>query len=596
MQVRQHSEEQQCGAHRAAVLARLRQAAQDRADVLVIGGGATGLGIAVDAAQRGLRTVLLEAQDFAQGTSSRATKLLHGGVRYLQRGDVTLVREALRERETVIRNAPQVAQPLAFVVPAATRWQRLKYAAGLSVYQWLAGRRSLGRTRSLSAAAAEEQYAALQPHCMQYGAVRYWDAQFDDARLALELALKARELGAVVANHCAVTALLLEDGKVAGVQACDAVLGEEYALRAGCVINATGVWADNLRWQADRACAEAGEAVSAAMVQPSQGAHVVLPRRFWPHAEALLVPQTSDGRVLFAVPWLGAVVVGTTDTPVDTPADVSAQAFAQSMATEPVPLAAEVDFILQEAGHYLRQHPTRGDVLSAWAGLRPLVRAQRDGGSPGSTAAISREHTVELAASGLVTVVGGKWTTYRSMAEDALQQCMAAGLLPQQTPACATAALVLDTMPSEEWLEQPQAGQVSAQAQTPLSGTAHDTAHDTTEYSAEFSVKYSAHYGYGRRYAEVLRLPGANHWLLPAESTDDGCALSEAMVRHAVRFEMACTVEDVLARRRRLLFLHAEKAQAVAAQVGSIMQQEGIAQPAVAAFLRLAAACALSPS
>lgn len=561
------------GASRAAVLSRLQQAAVEGVDVVVAGGGATGLGVALDAAQRGLRTVLLEAADFAAGTSSRATKLLHGGVRYLERGDVALVREALRERATVIRNAPHVAQRMAFVVPAATRWQRLKYGAGLRVYEWLAGERSLGRTRLFSAAAAAREYAGLQRQCVQYGAVQYWDAQFDDARLALELALKACELGAVVVNHCAVTELLLESGRVAGVRVRDAVQGGEYVLRAGCVINAAGVWADGLRRQAaaaavDGRCAGAADGITADgaadIVQPSQGAHVVLPQRFWPYAEALLVPKTADGRVLFAVPWLGSVVVGTTDTPV------------QSAVAEPVPFAQEVDFILDEAGRYLREQPVRGDVLSAWAGLRPLVRAQGGGsgqGSAAATAAVSREHVVEVAASGLVTVVGGKWTTYRSMADDTLRQCVRAGLLPQAVAGCGTEALALGVLPEKmEQMEQMEGA---------------ETAEDAED--AETAQGGGGHYGYGGRYADVLRLPGAAHWLVPARHGGDGCALSEAMVRHAVRFEMACTVQDVLARRRRVLFLDAGRAVAVAPQVAEIMRAEGVQQPALEDFLRVAA-------
>lgn len=528
---------------RADTLKQLQKFGTMAVDVLVVGGGATGLGIAVDAAQRGLKTVLLEAEDFAKGTSSRATKLLHGGVRYLERGDVKLVREALHERETVIRNAPHVAQPLAFVTPADTRWHKLKYSVGLKAYEWLAGKRSLGRTQTFSAVDAGQRYGALQPHCLQHGAVQYWDAQFDDARLALELALKARELGAVLLNHCAVERLLFENGKVVGVQAQDALGGVSLELRAGCVINATGVWADGLRQQAQQAAANVP---CAEIVQPSQGAHVVLPRRFWPYAEALLVPKTADGRVLFAVPWLGKVVVGTTDTEVD------------AAVQEPVPFMREIDFILQEVGKYLQQQPTCNDVLSVWAGLRPLVQPQSAGSGAANgaanTASISREHTVEVAASGLVTVVGGKWTTYRSMADDALQQCVATGLLSADTAQCATDALFLGAVLPE------------------------------------------AHFGYGARYADVLQLDGADNWLIPAEHEGDGCAVSEAMVRHAVRFEMACTVEDVLARRRRLLFLDAAKAVQVARAVADIMRGEGVQQPALDDFLAVAAGYALVSS
>lgn len=544
---------------REYVIRQLQSAATEQVDCIVIGGGATGLGIAVDAAQRGLSVVLLEAHDFAKGTSSRATKLLHGGVRYLEQGNIALVREALHERETVIANAPYVAQPLAFITPAQTLWQKLKYGIGLKAYQWLAGKRSLGQTRWFGAVAARQRFISLQAHRLKYGAVKYWDAQFDDARLALELALKARELGAVVVNYCVVSSLVVESGKVVGVRAQDAFTEQEFELRSGCVINATGVWADGVRQMttdSHRASAT-GLAVATphAIVQPSQGAHVVLDASFWPHEQALLVPKTADGRVLFAVPWQGKVVVGTTDTAVP------------QAEHEPVPLADEIDFILQEASAYLQKSPQRADVLSTWAGLRPLVNPAGYGDSAGNTAQISREHTVEILPSGLVTVAGGKWTTYRSMADDALNQCVQAGLLPAQTAQCQTAELVLQTRVQND-----------------------------LQNSAEHSEQT---YGYGARYADVLQCGGAGHWFIKpennAETAHDGCALSEAMVRYAVRYEMARTVEDVLARRRRVLFLNARQAQMAAPQVAKILRDEGVEQPQLAAFMTLAAAYLVQP-
>ena len=509
---------------RARALSRLTEDA--RLDLLVVGGGATGLGVALDAAARGLKVALLEAGDFAQGTSSRATKLVHGGVRYLAQGHIGLVRQALHERSALLGNAPHLAQPLSFVVPAYGRLEQLRYGVGLKAYEWLAGAHSLGGTRWLGAAATR----ALLPGVREQGlcgGIEYWDGQFDDARLAVVLARTAAAQGAVVLNRCPVQGLLHEAGRVAGVRATDLDTGRALSVRARCVVNATGVWVDALR--ALDATAEGP------LVTPSQGVHLVVDRSFLPGSHALLVPRTADGRVLFAVPWLGKTVLGTTDTPVD-----------QSPA-EPVPLEEEVDFILREAGQVLSRAPRRCDVRSAWVGLRPLVRplddaAQRaPGGSRNvSTGAISREHTVLVAPSRLVTVTGGKWTTYRAMAEDVLQRCMAEGLLPER-PGGVTAGLR-------------------------LLGT--DAAHPGRPLTAP-----PGEHLYGSESAALHALPGAARWLARDAETGEG-VLSEAMVRFAARAEMAGSVEDVLARRCRLLFLDAAQAAAVAEEVASVLADE----------------------
>jgi glycerol-3-phosphate dehydrogenase len=537
----------------------LRLQATREWDLVVVGGGATGLSVALDAALRGFSVALFEAEDFAKGTSSRATKLLHGGVRYLAQGDVSLVREALHERAAWMANAPQVAQPLAFVVPTYRRRDLPFYGAGLKAYEWLAGRRSLGRTAWLDVAQAQAALPGVRRSGLR-GGVRYWDGQFDDARLAVLLARAARQAGACVLNHVRVGGLrpapdAPAGGRLTEVEVSDALDGACATVRARCVVNATGVWVDALR-NMDRA--REGRA-AAPLVQPSQGVHLVVDRAFLPGQEALLVPRTQDGRVLFAVPWLGKIVLGTTDTP------------RQEALLEPRPLAQEVAFILHEAAQVLERAPQRSDVRSAWVGLRPLVRPQpaegstADGGAgagAGATQALSREHTIEVSPSGLVTVTGGKWTTARAMAEDVLSQCMQHGLLPHR-PAGAT--------------ERHQ-----------LPGAAP---------GRSLTLPPGEHL-YGLEAQDLRALPGADRWLAHDAETGAG-VLSEAMVRFAARQEMACSVEDVLARRSRLLFLDARQAQAVADQVGQILAQElgddFDAQASVRAFVALADQYATCP-
>jgi len=387
-----------------------RLAAPRQYDVAIIGGGATGLGVALDAAARGFSVVLVESHDFAKGTSSRATKLVHGGVRYLAQGNISLVREALHERATLLRNAPHLAQPLPFVMPSYRFWEAPFYGAGLKMYDALAGRDGLGETEFLSRARTLQYLPTVQPEGLK-GGVKYWDGQFDDARLALALARTAAARGALLVNYCAATGLIHEGGKVAGLTCEDRETGRTYSLRAGCVINAAGVWVDELR-QMD------GDAIgrpARPMVAPSQGIHIVVDKAFFPTDHALLVPKTADGRVLFAVPWLGKVILGTTDTP------------RHDLAREPDPFKEELDFILRESARYLSKAPGRADIKSIWVGLRPLVKPQDDGGD--DTKGLSREHTVLVSRSGLVTVTGGKWTTYRAMAEDVLERATKASLL-----------------------------------------------------------------------------------------------------------------------------------------------------------------------
>ncbi|WP_255440561.1 glycerol-3-phosphate dehydrogenase/oxidase [Caenimonas sedimenti] len=513
---------------RATLLARLAKAGTW--DLAIVGGGATGLGVALDAAARGFSVVLVEANDFAKGTSSRATKLVHGGVRYLAQGNVALVREALHERTTLLKNAPHLAQPLPFVMPSYKLWETPFYGMGLKMYDALAGKAGLGATEFLN----RQQTLACLPTARQQGlkgGVKYWDGQFDDARLALALARTAATRGALLVNYCGATGLLHDQGKVTGLTCRDTETGRPFELKARCVINATGVWVDDLRKQDGQAI---GREVRP-MVAPSQGVHVVVDREFLPGDHALMVPKTADGRVLFGVPWLGKVILGTTDTP------------RGDLPLEPRPFKEELEFILTESGRYLARAPGPKDIRSLWVGLRPLVKPQGEEGE--ETKGLSREHTVLVSRSGLVTVTGGKWTTYRAMAEDVLEKVFAKGLLARSKP--------------------------GVTADLPLVGAAGLPAQPTP-----LSAAPGPHM-YGGEAAQVAALPGHRRQL--------GGGLTEAMVRFAVRHEYARTVEDVLARRIRLLFLDARQAAQLAAEVGAILLEETQVDPKAAEFRELAA-------
>jgi glycerol-3-phosphate dehydrogenase len=487
-------------------------------DLLVIGGGATGLSVALDAATRGLRVALLEGRDFAEGTSSKATKLLHGGVRYLAQGNLALVRQALQERTILMRNAPHLTQPLPFLIPVRSWAQRAFYEAGLRVYDRLAGAHSLGPTRWIGAAQARQCAPRLNAQNL-LGAVVYMDGQFDDARLAIALARTAQAHGAILLNHVEVTGLLDDGGRIQGVQARDRITGGGLEIQARCVVNATGVWVDDIL----RLRPEAGD--HPPHVQPSQGIHLALQADWLDGRHAVLVPRTTDGRVLFAVPWLGHTVLGTTDTPV------------KARQTEPEPQFAEVEFLLGEASRLFDRPVQRQDVRSIWAGLRPLVRPS-SASRARSTRAISREHSIWVDHSGLVSVTGGKWTTCRAMAEDVLDACADAGLLPAHGP-CRTRDLPL-----------------------------HDGQGPSESLSAPLS-------------APLSKAPNQP----PGEPLPQG--LTEAMVRHAAREEWAVRVADVLARRSRLLFLDAEAAGRAAPAVARILRQETGVDPDLSGFEHL---------
>lgn len=392
-------------------------------DVAIVGGGATGLGCALDAASRGYATALIEARDFAHATSSRSTKLVHGGVRYLQQGNLALVREALLERARLRRNAPNLVRPLPFLVPAYSWIDLPYYAAGLRLYDGLAREEAFARSRVLSAKSSQAAVPAVRGERLRGGVV-YWDAQFDDARLAVALAQSAVDAGAAVANYVRAERMLYDErSRVSGVMAIDGESGERFAIRARAVINATGIFADELRTHDDPS--------STQMLRFSRGSHIVVSRAALPLEDtALLVPRTSDGRVLFAIPWHGRTLVGTTDVP------------AAAAEDEPSASGGEVAYLIETVNRYVRQPIAQSDVRSVFSGLRPLVNR-----AASTTARLSREHALEISATGLVTVTGGKWTTYRKMAEDAVDAAQHAANLPAR--ACRTADLRLRDVPLE---------------------------------------------------------------------------------------------------------------------------------------------------
>lgn len=402
--------------NRTESLARLSDKSE-RWDVIVIGGGATGLGTAVDAAARGYKTALLEQADFAEGTSSRSTKLVHGGVRYLRGGEIGLVRESLRERGRLLRNASDLVKPLGFVVPAYRWYERFFYGTGLTLYDALAGNLGIHATEHLSTADTNLEIPNLRSEGL-YGSTFYWDGQFDDARLAVALAKTASEKGAAILNHVGVSEITKAGDRVAGVVARDGISGEEYQLDAKVVVNATGVFSDQVRKLDDQDAED--------RVRPSQGIHIVLDGEFLGGNCGIMIPNTDDGRVLFAIPWHNRVLLGTTDTG-NVPVELN-----------PQPMEEEIDYLIEHAGRYLSKKPGRSDIRASFAGLRPLVSPP---GKGGDTSKISRTHSLTVSASGLVSIAGGKWTTYRQMAEDTVDRAAEVGGLKSQP--CKTADLTL---------------------------------------------------------------------------------------------------------------------------------------------------------
>ncbi len=521
--------------NRAEMLQRLRA---DSCEVLVIGGGATGLGAAVDAAARGYRTVLVEQGDFAQATSSRSTKLIHGGIRYLQQGNISLVRESLRERGRLLRNATHLVHPIPFIVPNYAWWERAYFGTGLKLYDWLAGDLGLGASKHLSRAETLAHIPTLEAIGLR-GGICYQDGQFDDARLAITLARTAADLNAVVVNYVKVVALLKENQRVCGAVVRDLETGDKIELRARVVINATGVFTDELR--------RLDDAAAPTLLTLSQGAHLVLDKSFLPGECALMSPHTADGRVFFAIPWRNRTLIGTTETPVTT------------ASIEPRALPAEIEFLLAHAGRHLSRKPVMSDVLSVFAGLRPLLKAD----SNKRASALSRSHRVIVSSSGLVTITGGKWTTYRQMAEDAVDRAVVVGNLPVQPST--TAGLKL-----HGWQESGDPAfadyGANAAAVSALCETSHGS--EFRVYAVGQSDSSGPPEGGTPNKDSAPRSPHISTLLHPQLPYHAGEVL------WAVRYEMARTLEDVLSRRLRALPMDARASVEIAPQVARLMAAE----------------------
>jgi glycerol-3-phosphate dehydrogenase len=478
-------------------------------DIIIVGGGATGAGVAVDAATRGYATLLLEQHDFGKGTSSRSTKLAHGGVRYLEQGNVSLVMEALKERGLLRKNAPHLVSELQFVVPSYSWWEGPFYGIGLKVYQILSGKYGFGSSQLISKEEALQRLPNVNPEGLTGGVV-YYDGQFDDTRLLINLVATASEQGATLLNYAKVTGLHKDGGGgVDGVAWQDMETGATYQSSAKVVVNATGAFTDSVRQMA--------EADLKKLIAPSQGAHIVLDRSFLPGDTAIMVPHTSDGRVMFAIPWHGHTLVGTTDTPLS------------QTSLEPVALDQEIEFMLETASLYLEKKPARADILSVFAGIRPLVKS----GEGTNTAALSRDHSIHIDKSGLLSIAGGKWTTYRNMAQDCVDQAATLANLPDKE--CVTKTLNIHGY----HLNRESLGSLA------FYGTDAPAIRELTAEDATLSQQLDAELPYIA--AEVI-------W--------------------AAREEMARSVEDVLARRTRALFLNARAAIRMAPRVAELLARE----------------------
>ncbi|MBE0677045.1 MAG: glycerol-3-phosphate dehydrogenase/oxidase [Bacteroidales bacterium] len=506
-------------------------------DVIVIGGGATGTGLALDAATRGYRTLLLEKSDFGSGTSSRSTKLVHGGVRYLAKGDLLLVIEALRERGHMLRNAPGLTNNQEFVIPLYTYWDVLLYYVGLKFYDILSGTLSLGKSHYIGRSKTIERLPTIKTEGLKGGIV-YHDGQFDDARMTIALAAEATLHGAVVLNYFSVSGLIKDTANhISGVTATDIITGSQYRIMSKLVINATGVFADNIHRLDDH--------LSEPTLRPSQGVHIVLDRSFLMSDTAIMIPKTSDGRVLFAIPWHDKVVAGTTDTPLD------------EVMEEPVALDNEIDFILNTAGNYLTRAPARSDVLSVFAGLRPLAAGRKE---TKSTKEISRRHRIDLSDSGLLTVTGGKWTTYRCMAEETIDRGIRAGLIEKRK--CITKNLPIgfgfgigsilpDGVPLHGDNPIPKSGRGPA--------IPHHPENRLTLY--------------GQAGAEAIAdLIGSDPSM--AETIAPGLPYTIAEILWIIRNEMPCRLDDILSRRTRSLILDARASIEAAPRVAQLMARE----------------------
>lgn len=495
---------------RAAFIKKI-EAKTDKWDIIIIGGGATGLGIAMDAASRGFQTLLLERSDFAKGTSSRSTKLVHGGVRYLEQGNIGLVFEALHERGLLIKNAPHLVSNLSFIIPCYKKTQQIFYSIGLKFYDLLSGRLSFGKSKSISKKETVKRLPTIKKEKLRSGVI-YHDGQFDDARLAINIAQTAVENGAIVLNYCKVINLLKnEDGKIKSVITQDLETNKNYSLQSKSVINATGVFVDEIL--------KMDVAHHRDLVMSSQGIHLVFDKSFLAGDDAIMIPKTKDGRVLFIIPWHDKVLIGTTDTPMD------------KHSIEPKALEEEIEFILSTAADYLMHPPTRNDVLSVFAGLRPLAAPDKE---TGSTKEISRGHKIIVAGSGLITITGGKWTIFRRMAEDTVNKAIKIAGLPFAK--CTTDNLHIHGNQNSK-----------------------PTNNDVLQIYGSDEMKIRD---------LITKNPELEEPLFPQN------IFIKAQVVWAVREEMARTVEDVLARRLRVLFLDAKLAIEMAPGVAKIMAEE----------------------
>ena len=472
-------------------------------DVVIIGGGASGLGIALDASKRGYKTLLLEKYDFGKGTSSRSTKLIHGGVRYLQNGDITLVIESLKERGILKKNAPHLVQDLSFVIPTYDWWASPFYGIGMKIYDMMAGKLGLGKSEIISKQETEKLIPNVNKKGLR-GGVIYHDGQFDDSRMAITLALSADSKKTALLNYCNVEGLIKKDGEIKGLNFTDSINSKKYQIKSKVVINATGVFAEEII-RMDQPKIEK-------MIQPSQGVHIVLERRFLKSKHAILIPQTSDGRVLFAVPWKNYVVVGTTDTQV------------KKASEEPKALKEEVDFILKNAGKYMSVKPKKDDIKSVFAGLRPLAATS----NKQSTKEVSRSHKIDISPSGLISVLGGKWTTYRKIAEDAINTAISINKLKKKK--CKT-------------------------ERTKLFGFKRNVS-----WSDPMHV-------YGSLKKKVESLGGIND----NKSLSNKFYISNNIIEWSIIHEMALTVEDILARRTRCVFLDSKESKRIAPIVAQKM-------------------------
>ncbi len=472
-------------------------------DIVIIGGGASGLGIAVDASKRGYKTLLLEKHDFGKGTSSRSTKLIHGGVRYLQNGDITLVIESLKERGILKRNAPHLVQDLSFVIPTYDWWASPFYGIGMKIYDMMAGKLGLGKSVIISKGETEKLIPNVNKKGLR-GGVIYHDGQFDDSRMAITLALSANPKKTALLNYCNVDGLIKKNNEIVGLSFTDSINSKKYQVKSKVVINATGVFAEDI--------IRMDQPQIKKMIQPSQGVHIVLEKKFLKSKHAILIPQTSDGRVLFAVPWKNYVVVGTTDTQI------------KNASEEPKPLKEEIDFILKNASKYMTIKPKKDDIKSVFAGLRPLAATS----DKKSTKEVSRSHKIDISPSGLISVLGGKWTTYRKISEDAIDTAISINKLKKKK--CKT-------------------------KKTKLFG-----------YKKKVDFSDPMHV-YGSLKKKVESLGGIDD----NKSLSTKFYISNNIIEWSIIHEMALTVEDILARRTRCVFLDSNESKLIAPSVAKKM-------------------------